>query len=76
MREFNVAFVVLICFINAMQSRDSAADVTMNFYHPSVYNGDTQQLDAAVGVTGYSIEDFEDVELIPSLSIALSLIHI
>jgi len=38
--------------------------------HPSVYSTDTAVMDAALGITGLVIENFEDVDLVPGLRVA------
>jgi hypothetical protein len=44
-----------------------AADITV--LSPSLYNSDTPAMDGVLGITGYAIEDFEDIALINGLSI-------
>lgn len=47
----------------------SASAMTINMVSNTVYNSDTTIMDAALGVTGFTIEDFEDNNLVNGLSI-------
>ncbi|WDD99892.1 PEP-CTERM sorting domain-containing protein [Thalassomonas actiniarum] len=40
----------------------------ITFYAPGVYSSDTSAMDAALGITGYEIESFDDTQLIDGLS--------
>lgn len=40
----------------------------INFYAPGVYSSDVSAMDAALGITGYEIESFDDTQLIDGLS--------
>lgn len=41
---------------------------SLSFFSPATYNTSTAAMDAALGITGYQIEDFEDSTLLPGLS--------
>lgn len=38
-------------------------------FAPTVYDSDTAAMDAALGIEGYEIEDFEDLDLMPGLMV-------
>lgn len=46
-----------------------AGAYTLNHFAGTVYDPNTAAMDAALGITGYTIEDFEDVNLVVDLSI-------
>ena len=47
----------------------SAGAFTVTLFPGSVYDSDASLMDAGLGITGFTIEDFEDVSLVPDLSI-------
>lgn len=47
----------------------SASAYTLTFFPANAFSTDTAQMDSALGVSGYAIEDFEDTTLITGLSI-------
>ncbi len=50
-----------------------ASAFTITDFSPSLYNpNDTPAMDAALGITGYTIEDFEDTTLVDNLAIEYS----
>jgi hypothetical protein len=57
-----------LCFITSNQ----AQAFNLSFFSPTVFSSDSTILNQNVGITGYTIEDFEDTTLIPGLSINLS----
>ncbi len=63
MRKFALA-VVLFLVANGAQG------FTFTSVGPSVYTSDTAAMDAALGLTGLAIEDFEDTDLIQGLSVS------
>ena len=64
---------VAVAFISAQYLiSNSAWAFELTFFPPETFSPDTAAMDAALGVTGFEIEDFEDVDLIPGLSITYS----
>ena len=63
MRKFLLA-VVLFLMSNGAQG------FTFTSVGPSVYTSDTAAMDAALGLTGLAIEDFEDTTLVQGLSVS------
>ena len=53
-----------------MMASGSAWPFDVEVIHPSVHSADTAAMDAALGITGLVIEDFEDVNLVPGLRVA------
>jgi hypothetical protein len=51
---------------------NSAQAVSITFFPPTAFSSNPTILNQNVGITGYTIEDFEDTTLIPGLSINLS----
>jgi hypothetical protein len=51
---------------------NSAQAVSITFFPSTVFSSDPTILNQNVGITGYTIEDFEDKTLIPGLSITYS----
>ncbi len=45
---------------------------TLNFFPPTVFSTDTATMDADLGIDGFTIEDFEDLEFIPDLTVSFS----
>ena len=70
-REYFRGQTVLIGLLSLMMvcmgTTAGAYDITA--FDPSVYDGDTAVMDAALGITGYTIEDFEDGTLVPDLTL-------
>lgn len=48
----------------------TASAFNVEVIHPSAYSADTVAMDAALGITGLVIEDFEDLDLVPGLRVA------
>ncbi len=48
------------------------AGISLHFFPTTAYNTDTAAMDATLGTTGYTIDDFETTALIPGLTIQLS----
>lgn len=55
-----------------MLSSVAHAGIVMHAFAPSAYNPDTAAMDAALGIAGYHVENFEDTTLIDGLSYTLS----
>ena len=49
----------------------ASAGIILNPFAPSVYDTNTAAMDSALGISGYLIEDFEDLTLISGLSYTL-----
>lgn len=47
------------------------ADIVLNNFDASVYSADTASMNAALGIAGFAIEDFEDTTLLSGLSYTL-----
>lgn len=47
----------------------AATAATFSVFGPGVFSNDTAAMDAALGITGYRIEDFEDVTMLPDLTV-------
>jgi hypothetical protein len=47
---------------------NARASIILNAFAPSAYNANTAQMDTALGINGFSIEDFEDTALLSMLS--------
>ena len=58
-------------FISLSQLTEGHA-VTLTAFAPSVYDPITANMDVTLGITGYTIENFEDVTLVSGLSIELN----
>jgi hypothetical protein len=64
-----VGLILAVQVANAV----SANAFSISAYEPSTYSGDTGAMDSALGITSrYRIEDFEDTELVPGLTISMS----
>ncbi len=61
-----ISLFVLCCTVNAFTI--NSFDPTVVFY--STNPSDVASMDTAIGVTGFTIEDFEDANLIPGLTLA------
>jgi hypothetical protein len=48
------------------------ASIILDFFPASTFNPDTSAMDAALGITGFTIDDFSSTTLTPGLTIALS----
>jgi len=48
----------------------AVAGIVVTFFPGSTYSPDIAAMDAALGISGYAIEDFEDTLLLPGLTIA------
>ena len=48
------------------------AGILLNFFPASTYNANTSVMDAALGITGHAIDDFESTTLILGLTITLT----
>jgi hypothetical protein len=48
------------------------AGIVLNFFPATDFNANTTTMDAALGITGYTIDDFETTTLIPGLTVTLS----
>jgi hypothetical protein len=59
--------IVIACSLLLFCNTLSATSITT--FPKSVYTADAAALNAAVGVSGYLIEDFEDGQLLDGLSI-------
>jgi hypothetical protein len=65
---FRIQLIALsITFFLSLSLRASPINVVT--FAPSVYNPNTAAMDAALGINGMLIEDFEDTTLIPRLSV-------
>ncbi|MDQ2840877.1 MAG: hypothetical protein M3Y72_07545 [Acidobacteriota bacterium] len=69
MRLQTLCYVVAVLTI--LPPSPAHADVVLNFFSSSTYNANTSIMNAALGITGYRIYDFESTPM-PGLSIALS----
>ena len=47
----------------------SEAAIIVSFFAPSSYNSNTAAMNSTLGITGFTIEDFEDTTLLSGLSI-------
>ena len=50
----------------------ASASISLNFFPVSAFNANTSTMDATLGVSGFTIDNFETTSLIPGLSITLS----
>ncbi len=48
-----------------------AQHISVSSFSTSSYNSDTAAMDSTLGITGYTIEDFEDTTLVSGLSVKL-----
>jgi len=53
-----------------MSVASTASGFTITGFAPTVYDSNTAAMDAALGVTGHVVEDFEDLTFAPGLTIA------
>ena len=60
----------LVLMVGLVLMAGSAQGFTFTSVGPSVYTSDTAAMDAALGLTGLAIEDFEDTDLIQGLSVS------
>jgi len=58
-----------IAVVGLLASNPSWGYTINGFAASTTYNPNTAQMDAALGITGYVIEDFEDATLVPGLSV-------
>jgi hypothetical protein len=68
------AFVTTVTgsILLSLSGVNSAQAVSITFFPSTVFSSDPTILNQNVGITGYTIEDFEDKTLIPGLSITYS----
>lgn len=52
-----------------LSNAPASTPYTVLTYSPNVWRSDTALMDSMLGITGFQIEDFEDVHLLPGLSI-------
>ena len=62
----NRIIVMAVITVMAVQSVEA---VTTTLFAGSTFDSDTAAMDAALGITGFNIEDFEDVNLLPDLTV-------
>jgi hypothetical protein len=60
-------FILVVGAVVALGTTAEAYVITA--FDPGVYDADTAAMDAALGITGYTIEDFEDGALVPDLTL-------
>lgn len=65
-----ICLVVTLGFLVLAPS--AGANITLTFYPASTFNSNTSVMDAALGITGYSIDNFESTTLLPGLTITIS----
>lgn len=57
----------------AVMGGSASAEIVVNAFGPDAYDPDTAAMDAALGVAGFLLEDFEDTTLIEGLTYTLDL---
>jgi hypothetical protein len=55
-----------------LSAHSAGAAVVLNFFPASDYNANTATMDATLGTTGYTVDDFESTTLISGLTISLT----
>jgi hypothetical protein len=58
-----------ICALALLAVSNPAQAITIQLLAPSLYNSNTAAMDAALGISGRTIEDFENLTLVPGLTI-------
>jgi hypothetical protein len=71
MRLAKPALVALVLAVVLAAPRAHAA-IILNFFPASDFNANTAVMDAALGITGYTIDTFEQTALLSGLSISLT----
>ena len=61
---------ILCAVMTLMLYPPLAISYVVTDFGPTTYDPDTAAMDAALGITGYVVEDFEDTELLPEISIS------
>ena len=61
--------MVRLTFAALLFASVSEAAIIVTFFAPSSYNSNTATMNTTLGITGYTIEDFEDTTLLSGLSI-------
>jgi hypothetical protein len=67
---FKIASLSILA--TTMAVSQAQASIILNFFPVSTYNANSATMDATLGVTGYTIDNFESTSLISGLSIGLS----
>lgn len=63
---------VVVAFVTATALPGLASGFEVTLLPPATHSADTAAMDAALGITGLVIEDFEDVDLVAGLRVATS----
>jgi hypothetical protein len=66
----NTCGAVSVLCVLAMPAAHAA--VVLNFFPATTFNANTSVMDAALGISGYTIDTFENTTLLPGLTIALT----
>ena len=69
-RKVMVKSGLLIALLSVVCMGTTAEAYVIVSFGPDVYDGGTPAMDAALGITGYTIEDFEDSTLVDGLTIS------
>lgn len=72
MSRLRITFGTALILALSTAAPARAASISLTFFPSSMYNANTAVMDGALGITGYTIDTFEQTSLLPGLTVTLS----